>query len=144
MDPPDNLKDNNEVVEEPEFAEQDPYLDRLFTKQVPLGFEKLLAGRWLNERKAYTLTISPPQMNSKREEDLKFYIMGVLSVYKYWLVPERAGGRLHYHGCVKGNPVYIKEKMRGKALCKLEPRPGKRWIEYCFKQALAYELIGRI
>lgn len=112
---------------------------RLFLEQVPLNYEKPLVTRWMNCKTAYAVTISPRAMTPDKEEELRFYIMGFLANTKYWLVPERdSKQRLHYHGCVKIDQRYFQEKLKGKAFVKLSPKPGKHWIEYCFKEHNKY------
>lgn len=117
----------------------------------PQNLHKRLATKWWNNKNAYALTISPkPYPEDKREaKELQFqiYLRGLLGSTPYWLVPERDGsGRLHYHGCIKslmGNNYHIKTMLEGKAFCKFKIKPGKCWIDYCFKEPVG-PYIGNI
>lgn len=118
-----------------------PALNNQLFENVPQHLQKPLACRWWNNKKAYAITVSPKAKDEPLREHLeqydKIFILGVMHPQPFWLVPERdAKGRLHYHGCIKsseGQNQYIAEQLMGLAFCKFVAKPGKRWLEYCFK-----------
>lgn len=110
---------------------------------VPEHLSKRFATRWWNNRNVFTLTITPPKRTADEEFINDHAIQNILRGFDYWLVAERADGRLHYHGCIRVAPdkevrvwtlEHIKTILRPVGFCKLVEKPGKRWIEYCFKE----------
>lgn len=117
-------------------------MDRLFVG-VPEHLEKRLAQHWWNNMNAYCLTISPPPRNEDDEVISDHALRDIMRGYNYWLVAERdENNRLHYHGCIKlprDKEVcnWIKNNLQTNVskigFTKLSQKPGKKWIEYCFK-----------
>lgn len=110
---------------------------------VPEHLEKRMATQWWNNSSAYCITISPPLRGEDDECMADHALQNIMKGYNYWLVAERDDKkRLHYHGCIKLPRdrevcTWMKHNLELQlakiGFVKLVQKPGKKWIEYCFK-----------
>lgn len=156
---PDNIREDIvEPVGQPlidgvalALQNNNPHDNRLF-QGVPYQYQKKLAQNWWNKNNRFTITISPPAHSvdsPNKITDFEILILGIffrvgIMPDHYWFVQEKDDqGRAHWHGCFTSRMDNVTARLQqlwgGHAFIKMTHKPGKKWIEYCFKD---YNLYG--
>ena len=106
-------------------------------KEIPVLYQKYIYETVLSDY-AFAVTINPDK--NKGTDDVLFVrLVNILNRNtRYWLCPETANGRLHYHGVVrlrKNNFYILKAEIdREVGFSQFKSVFNHGWLNYCFKE----------
>ncbi len=110
-----------------------------FIYNSPWKIENDLLRSYYRRPYSCALTVSPPKMVPHEVVDFITKLRSLLLSYDYYLIPEYANDRLHWHGVikVKNEPIaYLETKLKEYLKCqiKIESNPRAAWYIYIFKE----------